>query len=341
MSATIAAAQDRRTAYDALIQREQEEYERGRRHLANMMGENPDTFTQEDIDRSIRYLLPSGLFEKKARPIMQPPTEFYPPQKAAQFASDGRPFDYLFYTGKPNYYNLMHETYAELNRVIEVENHHIKRGTLKPTAEQVDLGRSQWIDKKAVELMIVEEISDPDYDRFLMLLERILQQPYAKEVEEYIFKFRRKLVAVLSREVIDPIQFDEAGRAFAEGYGKRKEAEASVVIRDQGNGRVTINGQSFLEYFNLVQHRTQVMFPFHFLGMLNRFDLDCTVRGGGKSGQSGAVRLASARALRSFIDEAAVERMRQAGLLTRDPRVKERKKPGQAGARKKFTWKKR
>ena len=53
------------------------------------------------------------------------------------------------------------------------------------------------------------------------------------------------------------------------------------------------------------------MFPFHFLGMVNRFDVECTVRGGGKSGQSGAVRLAAARALRSFIDEAAVERMRQ------------------------------
>ncbi|XP_038059423.1 28S ribosomal protein S9, mitochondrial-like isoform X2 [Patiria miniata] len=341
MSAMIAAAQDRRTAFDALIQRQQEEYERGRRHLANMMGEDPETFTQDDVNRSIRYLFPSGLFEKRARPLMQPPTDYYPPQKAAQFASDGRPFDTLFYTGKPNYYNLMHETHTELNKVIEIENSCITKGILKPTAEKLDLVRSQWIDKKAVGSMIVEEISDSDYNKFTLLLERILQQPYAKEVEDYILKFREELVAVLSREVIEPIQFDETGRAFAKGHGTRKEAEANVIVRDQGNGQVTVNGHSFLDYFSVVQHRIQVMFPFHFLGMLNRFDLDCTVRGGGKSGQSGAVRLATARALRSFVDESTVEKMRQAGLLTRDPRVKERKKPGQAGARKKFTWKKR
>ena len=58
-------------------------------------------------------------------------------------------------------------------------------------------------------------------------------------------------------------------------------------------------------------HRIQLMFPLHFLGMVNRFDLQCFVNGGGPSGQSGAIRLAIARALRSFLDEDAVEKMRQ------------------------------
>ncbi|KAK2093003.1 37S ribosomal protein S9, mitochondrial [Saguinus oedipus] len=85
----------------------------------------------------------------------------------------------------------------------------------------------------------------------------------------------------------------------------------------------------------------QLMFPFHFVDRLGKHDVTCTVSGGGRSAQAGAVRLAMAKALCSFLTEDEVEWMRQAGLLTADPRVKERKKPGQEGARRKFTWKKR
>ncbi|XP_033635487.1 28S ribosomal protein S9, mitochondrial-like [Asterias rubens] len=341
VSAMIAAAHDRRTAYDSLIQKEQEAYERGRRHLANMMGEEPSTFTQDDINRSIRYLFPSGLFEKNARPLMLPPTEIYPPQKAAQFAVDGRPFDSMFYTGKPNYYNLMHETYAELQRVIAIEDACFKKGLLNPTTEKLELGRSEWKEKTGLERMIIEELTDSDYQKFVALMERILQQPFAKEAEGYVVKFRRDLVAVLSREVIEPIMYDESGRAYSTGMGRRKEASAKVTLKDQGSGQVAINGRSFINYFGSLENRIQVMFPLHFIGMLNRFDLECQVSGGGSSGQSGAIRLATAKALRSFVDDATIEKMRQAGLLTKDPRIAERKKPGQKGARKKFTWKKR
>ncbi|KAK5891605.1 hypothetical protein CgunFtcFv8_018837 [Champsocephalus gunnari] len=87
--------------------------------------------------------------------------------------------------------------------------------------------------------------------------------------------------------------------------------------------------------------REQLMFPLQFVDMLGRFDLECSVSGGGRSSQAGALRLAVSRALLGFLSEGQVETMRQAGLLTPDPRVKERKKPGQEGARRKFTWKKR
>ncbi|XP_041463625.1 28S ribosomal protein S9, mitochondrial-like [Lytechinus variegatus] len=341
VAAVIAAAQDRRTAYDTLIQHEELSYERGRRHLANMMGEDPENFQQEDVNRAIEYLFPSGLFDKKARPMMKPPADYYPPQKAAQFGADGRPFDALFYTGKPNYYNLMHETVTQMNKAIAKEDEMIRKGILVHDSEPVNVSRSEWIDKATVERIVVESLSDKEYSNFISLLERILQLPYASKVSDYIHKYRRELVAELSKEIISPIQEDENGRPYSTGDGWRKTAKAWVTLKDHGKGQVTVNGIEFLKYFTWVRVREQILFPFHFTGTLGRFDLECKVLEGGITGQAGAIRLALSRALCSFVDQQKIEQMRQAGLLTLDPRIRERKKPGQAGARKKFTWKKR
>ncbi|KAI4797903.1 hypothetical protein KUCAC02_024758, partial [Chaenocephalus aceratus] len=73
-----------------------------------------------DMSRSIAYLFPSGLFEKKARPLMKHPEEIFPRQKAVQWGEDGRPFHFLFYTGRQAYYSLMHDIYG---KILEVEKH--------------------------------------------------------------------------------------------------------------------------------------------------------------------------------------------------------------------------
>lgn len=83
------------------------------------------------------------------------------------------------------------------------------------------------------------------------------------------------------------------------------------------------------------------MFPLQFTNLLGKVDIVATVEGAGVSAQAGAIRHGLSLALRSFVDTEMLERMRLAGLLTKDRRVKERKKPGQEGARRKFTWKKR
>ncbi|XP_070580084.1 small ribosomal subunit protein uS9m-like [Ptychodera flava] len=331
----------KRLAYETLINKEREEFERGKRHLANMMGEDPENFTQDDIDRAIRYLLPSGLFDKKARPIMKPPEEIFPPQKETQVDVNGRPYDFLFYTGKPTYYNLMHDTFAKLLEVQELEDKRLAQGIYKVEMDPILLKRSTWITKLDLENLVLENISEHDYARFIRLLDRIVQQPYAKHVEDYVMKFRKPIMSVSSKEAITPLQYDDDGRAYSEGTGKRKTAVASVVIKDKGSGEITVNGKDFLDFFCLMQDREQILFPFQFLNKLGEFDMDCTVEGGGSSGQSGAIRLATSNALRSFVSEETIEHMRQAGLLTLDPRKAERKKPGQKGARKKFTWKKR
>uniref|UniRef100_UPI003AB041D4 small ribosomal subunit protein uS9m isoform X1 n=1 Tax=Centroberyx gerrardi TaxID=166262 RepID=UPI003AB041D4 len=323
------------------IQKQVEEFNIGKRHLANMMGEDPENFTQEDVDRSIAYLFPSGLFEKRARPLMKHPEEIFPRQRAVQWGADGRPFHFLFYTGKQSYYSLMHDTYG---KVLNIEKHQDwlrGKGLFSLDTKQISLGTSRWLMKEELEALVVETISDYDYARFIQLMERLLSLPYCAIEEDFVLRYRRQLEVQSRKQVVPPLQRDDKGVAFSTADGRRKSSNSSVVLRDSGSGHISINGRVYLEYFPVLQDREQLMFPLQFMGMLGRFDLECAVSGGGRASQAGALRLAVSRALLSFLSEGEVETMRQAGLLTPDPRVRERKKPGQEGARRKFTWKKR
>ncbi|XP_009073080.1 PREDICTED: 28S ribosomal protein S9, mitochondrial, partial [Acanthisitta chloris] len=200
---------------------------------------------------------------------------------------------------------------------------------------------SRWLTKIELEEMLLEKLSDTDYLRFIQLLEKLAALPCGDMEEKYIQKFSKEVPVQLQKVVIEPLQYDERGVAFSTGEGRRKTARATAVVHDNGSGKITVNGIDILHYFPVLQDREQLLFPFQFLDRIGKHDTICTVSGGGRSAQAGAIRLATARALRSFVTEKEVEFMRQAGLLTVDPRVKERKKPGQEGARRKFTWKKR
>ncbi|KAM6178225.1 small ribosomal subunit protein uS9m [Rhynchocyon petersi] len=321
------------------IKNQIEEFNIGKRHLANMMGEDPETFTQEDIDKAIVYLFPSGLFEKRARPIMKHPDLIFPKQRAIQWGEDGRPFHFLFYTGKQSYYALMHEAYGKLLHTENRQNQ-LQAKDLENTKTK-DLIGSRWLIKEELEEMLVEKLSDQDYTQFIRLLERLLTLQCEAAEEEFVQRFRRSVTIQSKKQLIEPLQYDEHGMAFSSSEGKRKTAKAEVVVYEHGSGKMKVNGVDYLHYFPVIQDREQLMFPFHFLDRLGRHDVICTVSGGGRSAQAGAIRLATAKALCSFITEDEVEWMRQAGLLTTDPRIRERKKPGQEGARRKFTWKKR
>ncbi|XP_048208429.1 28S ribosomal protein S9, mitochondrial [Perognathus longimembris pacificus] len=323
------------TYTEDFIRKQIEEFNIGKRHLANMMGEDPETFTQEDIDKAITYLFPSGLFEKRARPIMKHPEQIFPKQRAIQWGEDGRPFHFLFYTGKQSYYSLMHEIYG---KILQLEN---RKGPLPENTETRDLIGSRWLIKEELEEMLVEKLSDQDHMQFIRLLEKLLTLHCGPAEEEFVQKFRRSIAIQSKKQLIEPVQYDEQGMAFSRSEGKRKSAKAEAIVYKNGSGAIQVNGVDYLLYFPVTQDREQLMFPFHFLDRLGRHDVTCTVSGGGRSAQAGAIRLAVARALCSFVTEDEVEWMRQAGLLTPDPRIRERKKPGQEGARRKFTWKKR
>ncbi|XP_075282097.1 small ribosomal subunit protein uS9m isoform X2 [Opisthocomus hoazin] len=325
---------------EAFIKKQIEEFNLGKRHLANMMGEDPETFTQEDIDRAIAYLFPSGLFDEQARPMMKHPSEIFPEQRKIQWGEDGRPFHFLFYTGKQSYYSLMHETYEKLLNVQKYQDE-LTAQDLPPQKEKRNLAGTRWLTKIELEEMLLEKLSEDDYSRFIQLLQKLVTLPCGDIEEKYIQKFSKEVPQQLKKVVIEPLKYDERGVAFSTSEGTRKTARATVAVYDNGTGKITVNGIDILHYFPVLQDREQLLFPFQFLDRIGKHDMVCTVSGGGRSAQAGAIRLASAKALRSFVTEKEVEFMRQAGLLTLDPRVKERNKPGQEGPRRKFTWKKR
>lgn len=132
-------------------------------------------------------------------------------------------------------------------------------------------------------------------------------------------------------------QVDEKGRAY--GTGRRKCSVARVWIQP-GNGRFIVNEKPFDAYFTQLAHRADLLAPFDKTKTLGLWDIVSTVKGGGVSGQVGAVRLGISRALQNW-EPGLRTYLRSAGLLTRDPRMVERKKPGKAKARKSFQWVKR
>ncbi len=123
------------------------------------------------------------------------------------------------------------------------------------------------------------------------------------------------------------------------GTGRRKTSTARVFLRP-GKGLININHRPFDEAFTTEMLRTQVKQPLLLTETADKFDVLATTAGGGVAGQAGAVRLGIARALVEYNGELR-PRLKKAGLLTRDPRIKERKKYGMAGARKRFQFSKR
>jgi small subunit ribosomal protein S9 len=121
--------------------------------------------------------------------------------------------------------------------------------------------------------------------------------------------------------------------------GRRKSSAARVFMKP-GKGTITINGLKSDDYLHRLQSRMVILQPLETSEMLGKFDADITVKGGGESGQMGAIRLGIARALTAY-DPALRPALKKAGYLTRDPREVERKKYGKSGARRRYQYSKR
>ncbi|HGY92274.1 MAG TPA: 30S ribosomal protein S9 [Planctomycetes bacterium] len=123
------------------------------------------------------------------------------------------------------------------------------------------------------------------------------------------------------------------------GTGRRKSSVARVRIRP-GTGTFVVNKKPMKDYFPMVAHQQECVWPLESIEAAKRFDVFVNVQGGGPSGQAGAVRLGLARALVKF-DESNLPALRADGHTTRDPRMKERKKYGLHGARRATQFSKR
>ena len=144
------------------------------------------------------------------------------------------------------------------------------------------------------------------------------------------------------------------GKSASLGTGRRKTSTARVTLIE-GTGKITINGRSLDDFFTEIKDRNAVVGPLEVTEMRGRLDVTATVQGGGITGQGGAVCQGVARALKSMFgpapagpeadgeaaESAMSKKLRDSGFLTRDSRMKERKKYGRKGARKSFQFSKR
>ena len=125
----------------------------------------------------------------------------------------------------------------------------------------------------------------------------------------------------------------QSKKPYMYGTGRRKSSVARIHLFPGGTGKITVNGREIDDYFGLDTLKLIVRQPLVTTGNVEKFDIEATVTGGGVTGQAGAMRHGIARAL-LLVDETYRPALKAAGFLTRDPRMKERKKPGLKGARK-------
>jgi small subunit ribosomal protein S9 len=142
-----------------------------------------------------------------------------------------------------------------------------------------------------------------------------------------------------TRPTQNPAKKEPDKGGYCWGTGRRKTSVARVRIRP-GGGKLLVNDRAAEDYFKCQQDRKMILSPLKAVEGENKFDVFVNVRGGGTTGQAGAVLLGIARALKNY-DANYMQMLRDGGYLTRDPRMVERKKPGQSGARKRYQFSKR
>ncbi|XP_065057383.1 small ribosomal subunit protein uS9m-like [Rhopilema esculentum] len=321
---------------DWLMVSEMEKYELGKRWLATMMGEDVSSFTDEKISEAIKYLLPSHLFAEDARPSMKNPQDIFGKRKELRVDAGGRPFHSAFYTGQEAYHELIYNIWKNLESLEKMPN---SPQTITEQDEPLSFFDKpllvRWLKHHEMEDLLHCKLADNQYDLILRRLSRIAKHPNGEAMQDFLSKYQVQLSE--GGKKIEVAQIDENGVVTTMGY--RKCAIAEVKLKE-GSGKVMINNMPMTKFFHTFDHRKQVLFPLMVTGQLGKFDVDAGVIGGGPTGQAGAIRFGISQALLSF-SESFFQPLDNAGLLLRDRRKVERKKPGQKKARKKFAWVKR
>nr|XP_039260045.1 28S ribosomal protein S9, mitochondrial-like [Styela clava] len=363
---------------DEFLIKQAEKYKLNKRRLANMMGEDPDTYNDEDMKRSIRYLFPSDL-DEEVLPSMEHPSKLYTSQLRIHWDENGRPLHYLYYSKKQNLNHLLHEIYQYIIDARKMGNTRKRSSSLKTQmsenqmedcievdmsnedSKKLNLDGTRWMTDVEIsrEILDGEAVTPMGYRQLIAQLGRLLEEENAFIAEDLIMKLRKTVPIVSMLGDVKEYEVLDDGTKCAEAEGIKKSAVAKVKLLSPGTGKITINEQPFLNYFTFISDRQTVLSPFCFLGLLEKYDVHATIRGGlnqpatfGSShgerrspfpsaSQAAAMRLAIAKSLGSFLTPVEVEMLRRAGLLTQDKRWKERKVFGQHKARKKHTWKRR
>lgn len=326
--------------------KETREFERGKRHLANMMGIESDEMTQDDINKAVKYLFPSGLFDKKAQPQMQHPDLIHKAQKDAQFDEEGRPYHYLFYTRKPNYHEALSDIRRKSIELNKYEDSQLVKGIVTPPeGSKYVLSGRDWLTREQMCDKFLESIRDDDRDYLIRSLTALINHPYSSRASQFIEDFTIQLTGQsINLDLPEIIKDENTGEIYTDIHDHKLDHWLRVKTVLNGSGKIDIDGHDIL-FFSAPYMRRSLFLPLQLSGMIDKVDIIANVirkpRVEGQGAIVGCIRYCLSRSLAAFVDPEMRERLRLAGLLTRDNRSRERKKFGQEGARRKYTWKKR
>uniref|UniRef100_F1L5E8 40S ribosomal protein S9 n=1 Tax=Ascaris suum TaxID=6253 RepID=F1L5E8_ASCSU len=331
--------------HSKMIAKERVQYELGKRHLANIMGIDPNNITQQDIDKSIEYLFPSGLSDPLALPVMKPPEEIMPRFRRFTFDDEGRPASSLFYTIKSNFYKLLSDIGIKTARLMQYHHEMILKNVDSKAGQELILSGSAWISKEALNKKLNEAITDEMYAQLIIAFDYLCSLPFASMERDFIFEYREEIASGTGNRLFGPQipeveLLPESNRRIARSRTIVKRTIARVTVSDAGTGRYTINGHG-IDEFRSLQAREILLAPLLVSDLLGLVDVDAEVEGpGGLSVVPRVVRHGTALGIAALYPE-HTEKLRLSGLLTRDPRRRERNKVNQPGARAKWIWKRR
>ncbi|CAJ0574406.1 unnamed protein product, partial [Mesorhabditis spiculigera] len=329
-----------------MMARERAEFDLGKRHLANIMGIDAHSMTQADIDKAVEYLFPSGLSDKQARPVMKPPDEILPTFNKYSFDDEGRPVDARFYTYHPKFYTLLSEIGQKTRNIIQFHAELLRSNKdSRDELQTVTMSGTAWLTAEKMRKRIGEKFSDEMYAHLILALDHLSALPGSVAEEKFIEKFREPLAAATSSKIfgvpIPEVQIcKETKRRFTEVTVRVKHTKATVKVFEHGTGKWDIDATGFSTFRSLTV-REILLCPLIVTNLIGQVDVVATSEGsGGETAVPRAVRHGVSLGLAALFP-ANEEKLRLAGLLTTDPRTKERSKVNQPGARAKWIWKRR
>lgn len=278
------------------------------------------SITEEDIVKEAMYLLPmrtaGSVFGKSDL------------KKTRNGANYANPNSLAIYTGASYYFDALYRVERAWLDTLQNGNPQLANEIETPY---------QVMNKQHLESSVGGLLKNNQYEEIKSYLMAIAEHPYGREKHKVLLTaFEGKYDD--GKLKIKKFPMDEYGRIKA--IGSHKLAKC-VIYFYPGDGNITVNEQPLARYFNKLTDRQRIIDPFMACNCVGEFDVEVKVDGGGSTGQSSAIRLAITRALYSYNENKYFEPLQGYELFIRDPRHKERKKPGWAKARKKKQWCKR
>lgn len=163
--------------------------------------------------------------------MMKPPKEVFPQRKAAEFDESGRPYHSFFYTSKPNFFKFLHDIVSLTLECNKFEDRMIRQMKTPDPALQIDLTGSHWMSKDALELKLVENIHDVEYNNFVNAITRLASHPYSYRAVDFIDQYRRKLLNQAVLLEIPKPQIAQDGRSYITIYGEHISDLTAIIIQ--------------------------------------------------------------------------------------------------------------